>query len=120
MTALLEVKDLEVAFFTKDGIVRAVNRISYSLEEGDILGVVGESGCGKSVSMMSMLRLLPEPPAKIMGGQVLFNGHDLLQMKLSRNQPGARRGNCDGFSGPDDFAQSGDDDWRPDRRIDAG
>jgi oligopeptide transport system ATP-binding protein len=83
MSQLLEVKNLEVAFFTKDGIVRAVNNISYSLEEGDILGVVGESGCGKSVSMMSMLRLLPEPPAKIMGGQALFSGRDLLRMKPS-------------------------------------
>jgi oligopeptide transport system ATP-binding protein len=83
MTNLLEVKNLEVAFFTKDGVVRAVNGISYSLEQGDILGVVGESGCGKSVSMMSMLRLLPEPPAKIMGGQVLFNGRDLQQMNLN-------------------------------------
>jgi oligopeptide transport system ATP-binding protein len=84
MTDLLEVKDLEVAFYTKDGIVRAVNRISYSLEKGDILGVVGESGCGKSVSMMSMLRLLPEPPARIMGGQVLLNGRDLLQMNSAQ------------------------------------
>jgi oligopeptide transport system ATP-binding protein len=58
-----------------------VNGISYTLEEGDILGVVGESGCGKSVSMMSILRLLPEPPARIMGGQALLNGRDLLRMK---------------------------------------
>jgi len=78
---LLEVNNLEVAFFTKDGVVRAVNGISYAVEEGDILGVVGESGCGKSVSMMSMLRLLPEPPARIMGGQALLNGRDLLRMK---------------------------------------
>lgn len=61
--------------------MRAVNGISYAVEEGDILGVVGESGCGKSVSMMSMLRLLPEPPARIMGGQALLNGRDLLRMK---------------------------------------
>jgi oligopeptide transport system ATP-binding protein len=83
MSQLLEVKNLEVVFDTKYGIVRAVNGVTYSVEEGDILGVVGESGCGKSVSMMSMLRLLPEPPAKIMGGQALLNGRDLLRMKLS-------------------------------------
>ncbi len=83
MSPLLEVKNLEVAFDTKYGMVRAVNGISYSLGEGDILGVVGESGCGKSVSVMSMLRLLPEPPAKITGGQALLNGRDLLRMKYS-------------------------------------
>ena len=83
MAPLLEVKNLEVAFYTKDGVVRAVNGISYTVEEGSTLGVVGESGCGKSVSMMAMLRLLPEPPAKIMGGQVLLNGRDLLKMKSS-------------------------------------
>jgi oligopeptide transport system ATP-binding protein len=84
MAPLLEVKDLEVAFDTKDGVVQAVNRISYSLERGDLLGIVGESGSGKSVSVMSMLRLLPEPPARIVGGQVLFEGRDLLQMRLGQ------------------------------------
>ncbi len=81
MAPLLEVKDLEVRFYTKDGEVQAVNRISYSMERGDTLGLVGESGCGKSVSTMAMLRLIPEPPGKITGGQVLFEGQDLLKMK---------------------------------------
>ena len=80
MAPLLEVRNLEVAFFTKDGVVRAVNGISYTLDQGDTLGLVGESGCGKSVSVLAMLRLLPEPPARIMGGQVLLEGRDLLQM----------------------------------------
>ncbi len=84
MTPLLEVRDLQVAFFTKDGVVRAVNGISYTLQHGDTLGIVGESGCGKSVSVMAMLRLLPEPPAKIMGGQVLLEGEDILRLPLSR------------------------------------
>jgi oligopeptide transport system ATP-binding protein len=83
MAPLLEVKNLEVAFNTKDGWVKAVNGISYALEEGDTLGIVGESGCGKSVSVMSMLRLLPEPPAKIMGGEALFEGRDLLKMNMN-------------------------------------
>jgi oligopeptide transport system ATP-binding protein len=83
MSPLLEVKNLEVAFDTKYGMVRAVNGITYSIDEGDTLGVVGESGCGKSVSVLSMLRLLPEPPAKITGGQALLNGRDLLRMKYS-------------------------------------
>ena len=78
--SLLQVRDLKVAFYTKDGVVNAVNGISYSMEEGDTLGIVGESGCGKSVSCMAMLRLIPEPPGKITGGQVLFDGTDLVQM----------------------------------------
>ena len=64
MSPLLDVRNLEVAFCTKDGVVRAVNGISYSMEQGDTLGIVGESGCGKSVSCMAMLRLIPEPPGK--------------------------------------------------------
>ena len=84
MSTLLDVKNLEVIFDTKDGIVNAVNGISYSLEEGDILGIVGESGCGKSVSAMSMVRLIPEPPAKIKNGEVWFNGVDLLKMPLNQ------------------------------------
>ena len=81
MEPLLQVRDLEVAFYTKDGIVRAVNGISYDLAQGDTLGIVGESGSGKSVSTMAMLRLIPEPPGKIEGGQVLLEGRDLLQIK---------------------------------------
>ncbi len=78
---LLEVRDLEVAFFTKDGVVRAVNDVSYSIDRGDTLALVGESGCGKTVSVLAMLRLLPDPPARILGGQVLLDGRDLLQLK---------------------------------------
>ena len=84
MTSLLQVEDLEVRFYTKDGEVQAVNSISYSMEQGDILGLVGESGCGKSVSSMAMLRLIPEPPGKITGGRVLFEGRDLLKVKPSQ------------------------------------
>ncbi len=84
MEPLLQVKDLEVRFYTKDGVVKAVNGISYDMDAGDILGIVGESGSGKSVSTMAMLRLIPEPPGKIEGGQVLFEGKDLLQMRASQ------------------------------------
>jgi oligopeptide transport system ATP-binding protein len=84
MTSLLAVEDLEVRFYTKDGEVRAVNGISYSMEQGDTLGLVGESGCGKSVSTMAMLRLIPEPPGKITGGRVLFEGRDLLKVRPSQ------------------------------------
>jgi oligopeptide transport system ATP-binding protein len=90
MTPLLEVKDLEVIFDTKDGVVRAVNRISYTLEKGDTLGIVGESGSGKSVSLLTMMGLIPMPPGKIAGGQILLEGKDLL--KLKSNQWGGIRG----------------------------
>lgn len=79
-TALLEVKNLETRFYTQDGVVQAVNGISYSLKEGETLGLVGESGCGKSVSVLSLMRLIPEPPGKITGGEVIFEGRDLLKM----------------------------------------
>jgi oligopeptide transport system ATP-binding protein len=84
MAALLEVKNLQVAFYTKDGVVNAVNGISYTINEGDTLGIVGESGCGKSVSALSVLRLLPEPPARIIGGQILFQGADLLSLPINQ------------------------------------
>lgn len=80
-TSLLEVKNLETRFFTQDGVVKAVNGISYTLEEGATLAIVGESGCGKSVGVMSLLRLIPEPPGKITGGEALFLGRDLLKME---------------------------------------
>lgn len=78
--ALLEVKGLKTRFFTEDGVVHAVNGISYELDEGRTLGIVGESGCGKSVSVLSIMRLIPEPPGKIVGGEVLYEGRDLLKM----------------------------------------
>ena len=77
---LLEVKNLKTSFRTDDGLVKAVDDVSFDLREGEILGLVGESGCGKSVSAMSIFRLIPDPPAKIMGGEVFFEGRDLLKM----------------------------------------
>jgi oligopeptide transport system ATP-binding protein len=80
MTTLLQVRDLKTQFFTQDGIVTAVGGIGYDLNEGETLGIVGESGCGKSVSVLSLMRLIPQPPGKIVGGQALFQGRDLLTM----------------------------------------
>jgi len=77
---ILEVKDLVTRFYTADGIVHAVNGVSFSLEAGSTLGIVGESGCGKSVTVLSILRLIPEPPGKVESGTALFDGADLLQM----------------------------------------
>ncbi len=80
MATLLEVKDLRTEFHTQDGIVHAVNGVSFSVDEGETLGLVGESGCGKSVSVLSVMRLIPQPPGKITTGQVIFQGRDLLKV----------------------------------------
>ena len=80
MANLLEVKDLTTHFFTQDGVVKAVDGISYTLAEGEVLGVVGESGCGKSVHALSIMRLVANPPGRTVGGEILFEGENLLNM----------------------------------------
>ncbi|HJU94166.1 MAG TPA: ABC transporter ATP-binding protein [Pyrinomonadaceae bacterium] len=77
---LLEVKDLRTYFDTEDGIVKAVDGISFQLKRGETLGIVGESGSGKSVTNLSIIRLVPDPPGKIVSGEVIFNGSDLLML----------------------------------------
>ena len=77
---LLDIKGLETQFKTPDGIVHAVNGVSFGLKEGETLGVVGESGCGKSVTMLSVLGLIPSPPGKVVAGEALYFGQDLLKM----------------------------------------
>ncbi len=81
MTPLLEVTDLTTRFYTQNGVVDAVNGISFAINEGEIIGVVGESGCGKSVSMRSVMRLIPDPPGKIEAGTAIFDGDDLLKLE---------------------------------------
>jgi oligopeptide transport system ATP-binding protein len=80
MSLLLEVDNLVTKFYTVDGVVNAVNGISYSLDSGECLAIVGESGSGKTVGVLSILRLIQSPPGKIVGGKVLFKGVDLLQL----------------------------------------
>jgi oligopeptide/dipeptide ABC transporter, ATP-binding protein, C-terminal domain len=82
--AILEVKGLKTSFFTDDGEVPAVDGITFSVKEGEILGLVGESGCGKSVTSLSIMGLLPAPPGKIVGGQILYKGEDISHAKESR------------------------------------
>ena len=79
-TPLLAIEDLQTHFFTRDGVVRAVDGVSYAVEAGETLAVVGESGCGKSVTALSILRLVPSPPGRIVGGTIRFEGVDLLQI----------------------------------------
>ena len=89
--ALLEVNDLRTYFYTQEGVVKAVDGTSYAVEEGETLGLVGESGCGKSVSALSILRLIPQPPGKIVSGEINFQGRDLL--KLDESEMRRIRGN---------------------------
>jgi oligopeptide transport system ATP-binding protein len=83
MEPILEVKDLKVRFRVRDGYVHAVNGISYNLDEGESLGIVGESGCGKSVSVMTLMRLIDVPPGEITNGEIYYNKRDLLKMSTS-------------------------------------
>lgn len=76
---LLEVENLKTYFFTKRGVIKAVDGVSFSLRKGETLGIVGESGCGKSVTGLSLLRLVPEPAGKIIAGRIMFDGEDLLE-----------------------------------------
>jgi oligopeptide/dipeptide ABC transporter ATP-binding protein len=91
MAKLLEVKDLATYFFTADGVVKAVDGISYHVEEGESIAIVGESGCGKSVSALSVMRLVASPPGRTVHGEVLFEGQDIL--KLTESEMRHVRGN---------------------------
>src|SRR4029078_343779 len=91
MPPLLQVKDLRTYFYTDEGIVKAVDGVTYDVQEGETLALVGESGCGKSISALSLLKLIPIPPGRIVSGEVLFDGEDL--MKLSEDEIRKLRGN---------------------------
>jgi len=80
---LLDVRDLRTVFHTFDGVAKAVDGVSYQLKEGEPLGIVGESGCGKSVSALSVLRLIPDPPGRIVGGEIFFRETNLLDLSDS-------------------------------------
>jgi ABC-type dipeptide/oligopeptide/nickel transport system ATPase component len=91
MAELLQVKNLQTSFFTPEGEVRAVDGVSFEIHEGKTIGLVGESGCGKSVTSLSIMRLIPSPPGKIVGGEILYRGRDLL--KLNNEEMRKIRGN---------------------------
>ncbi len=88
---VLEIKDLRTYFYTEDGEVRAVDGLRYDVKKGESVGLVGESACGKSVSALSIMRLIPYPPGIIVGGEVIFKGQDLL--KVSEDEMRHIRGN---------------------------
>jgi oligopeptide/dipeptide ABC transporter ATP-binding protein len=86
MAQLLKVKNLKTYFHTTDGLVKAVDEISYYVNEGEVIGLVGESGCGKSVSQLSVMQLIAIPPGEIAGGEAIFEGQDLLKYKPNSDQ----------------------------------
>ncbi|MHA0857551.1 ABC transporter ATP-binding protein [Paenibacillus sp. CMAA1364] len=88
---LVEFRNLKTHFHTSEGIVKAVDDVSFTIREGETVGVVGESGCGKSVTAMSLMRLVEMPPGKIAGGEILFEGKDVL--KMSKREMSFIRGN---------------------------
>jgi oligopeptide transport system ATP-binding protein len=92
---LLEVRDLSTHFFTPDGVVQAVDNVSFNVGYGETLGLVGESGCGKSVTALSVARLVPDPPGRIVAGSILFDGIDVL--KLNTDDMRKLRGKEIGF-----------------------
>ena len=77
---ILQVRDLKTYFTVDEGVVKAVDGVSFDLHKGETLGIVGESGSGKSVTNLSIINMIPNPPGKIVGGQVLFSGKDLLKI----------------------------------------
>jgi len=91
---ILEIKDLSVSFATDNGPAKVIEEVSFSVDHGQTLGLVGESGCGKSVTAMSIIRLLPSPPSRVESGQVIFDGRDLLKLDdaAMRNIRGNRIG----------------------------
>lgn len=95
MQKLLDIKNLTIVFNTDDGPLTAVDNVSFSIRPGEVVGLVGESGCGKSVTALGLLRLIPMPPGRITGGEVLFEGRDLLRLPASELQ--AIRGRRIGF-----------------------
>jgi oligopeptide/dipeptide ABC transporter ATP-binding protein len=92
MPDLIQVKNLRTSFFTPEGEVRAIDGVSFEIAEGKTLGLVGESGCGKSVTSLSIMRLIASPPGKIVGGEILYRGRDLL--KLNNEEMRKIRGNA--------------------------
>lgn len=83
-TPVLDVKQLQTTFFSADGQIPAVDEISFSVKKGEILGIVGESGCGKSVTSLSIMKLIPQPPGKITNGEIWLNGENLVQASEKR------------------------------------
>ena len=110
---VLQVEDLRTHFFTRTGVVKAVDGVSFELKAGETLGIVGESGSGKSMTALSIMRLVPEPGGRIVGGRIMFDGQDLGGVKRWRYVGDTRSGHLHDSPGPNDLAESGAVGGRP-------
>jgi peptide/nickel transport system ATP-binding protein/oligopeptide transport system ATP-binding protein len=81
---LLDVQELKTYFYTFEGVAKAVDNVSFFLEKGEVIGIVGESGCGKSVTAQTIMRLIPTPPGKIVQGHILFDGLDIVKLSIEK------------------------------------
>ena len=113
---MLEVEDLQTYFYTRAGLVKAVDGVSFSLKRGETLAIVGESGCGKSVTALSLMRLVADPPGRIVGGSVKLDGRDLVGLDEATMRGDPRQRHLHDLPGADDLAQPGDDHRPADRR----
>ena len=117
---LLKIEDLHTYFHTEQGLVKAVNGVSFDLRQSRVLGVVGESGCGKSMTALSVMQLLPEPKGKIHAGKILYNRGEKGVIDLAKQDPRGcnarypRKRNRHDLSGADDFFESCHDGWGAD------
>ena len=113
---VLAVSDLRTHFYTRDGVVKAVDGVSLSLDRGETLGVVGESGCGKSVTALSIMRLVPPTSGRIVAGSIRFDDKELLTLRSGRDARDPRQSDRHDLPGADDEPQSGHDRGPADRR----
>ena len=113
--ALLAVEDLRTVFDTRQGTFKAVDDLSFSVEPGETLAIVGESGCGKTVTALSLMQLVPDPPGRIGGGRVVLNGIDLLALREKEMEHVRGKEISMIFQEPMTFTQSGHDHRQADR-----
>ena len=114
----LEIKDLTIHYITRSGTVRAVNNVSFSIGKGETLGLVGETGAGKTTTALGILRLVPNPPGKIIGGEILFEGKDVMKMTDEELREMRGEQHLHDLSGPHDRPEPGAHRRRSDRRDD--